>query len=65
MTSRFNRYAPLMAALVVIAILYATGLYVPSAPESLGLLAVGAVRPFPVNPKLTASRSPTVTPTSP
>ncbi|MFO1404662.1 MAG: hypothetical protein U1E96_08775 [Azonexus sp.] len=54
MTSRFTRYAPLMVALAVIAILYCAGLYVPSATDGIGLMAIGAIRPFPIDPKLTA-----------
>ncbi len=53
MTARFYRFLPLISALAVIGILYLTGWHVPQASD-LMVVGIGAIRPFPINPKLTA-----------
>lgn len=52
-TTRLNRFLPLMLAVAVIGILYLTGLHAPSTSD-LAIVAIGAIRPFPIDPKLTA-----------
>lgn len=53
MTSRFPRYLPLLLAVAVIALCYAVGWHTPSSADLL-VIGVGAIRPFPINPALTA-----------
>lgn len=51
--ARLNRFLPLMLALVVIGIVYALGWHTPQVSD-LVVVGIGAVRPFPINPQLTA-----------
>lgn len=51
--TRLQHYFPVILAAVLILALYATGLHVPSHADLL-VIGVGAVRPFPMNPQLTA-----------
>lgn len=53
MNIRLQRFLPLMLAVAIIGIFYATGWHAPQATD-LGVLAIGAIRPFPINPQLTA-----------
>lgn len=48
-----NRWLPLLAVLFVFAILYAFGWHAPQASD-LVVVGIGAVRPFPIDPRLTA-----------
>lgn len=44
----------LFAVLAVMVLLWVTGIHQPSHADSLMLVGIGAVRPFPISPKLTA-----------
>jgi len=50
---RLQHFLPVLLAGALIAALYAVGWHVPSSADLL-LIGVGAVRPFPMNPQLTA-----------
>lgn len=51
--SRLHNFLPLIAAVSILAVLYAVGWHAPSSSDWL-LVGVGAVRPFPMSPQLTA-----------
>ncbi len=53
MNIRLQRYLPLLLALAVIATMYAFGFQLPHHSELL-FVGIGATRPFPVNPQMTA-----------
>ena len=53
MNIRLQRYLPLMLAVAVIGILYAIGWHAPHGAE-LAFVGIGAIRPFPINPQMTA-----------
>lgn len=48
-----SRYLPLLAVVLAIGVLWATGFHVPSAAD-LVFVGIGATRPFPINPQMTA-----------
>lgn len=50
---RLQSWAPLLLALVVIAVMYFSGWHQPSQADLL-FVGLGVVRPFPINPTLTA-----------
>lgn len=53
MNIRLQAYLPLLLIVAVIGILYATGLHVPQHTDMIAV-GIGAIRPFPINPMLTA-----------
>lgn len=53
MNASLHRFTPLLLALVIVSIAYATGWHAPAASDLL-VVGIGAIRPFPVNPTLTA-----------
>lgn len=54
MNARLKSYTPLLIAVAVAALLYFTGIYHPSHVDSMLFIGIGATRPFPIQPKLTA-----------
>lgn len=53
MNTALHRITPLLLTLLVISVLYAFGWHAPQASDLL-VVGIGAIRPFPVNPTLTA-----------
>lgn len=53
MINRLKPYLPLMLAVAIIGILYAVGWQAPNHAE-LAFVGIGAIRPFPMNPQMTA-----------
>lgn len=53
MNIRLQRFLPMLLVLAVIGTLYAFGWHAPQASD-LVVVGIGAIRPFPINPQLTA-----------
>lgn len=53
MNARLHRFTPLLLAFAIVGIAYATGWHAPQASDLL-VVGIGAIRPFPINPTLTA-----------
>lgn len=53
MNIRLQRYLPLLACLAVLAVVWAMGWHAPHHAE-LAVVGIGAIRPFPMNPQMTA-----------
>lgn len=53
MNTRLQRYLPLLVALALVAVFWAVGCHMPHHAE-LAIVGIGAIRPFPMNPQMTA-----------